>query len=64
MKFWFKPAKISTEIYGMLKTVYENKALSCMSLNRLKDSEREVSTLKTIQRVGSQNPKTMDKSVK
>ena len=32
-----------------------------MSLKCLKDSEREVSTLKTVQRVGNQNPKTVEK---
>jgi hypothetical protein len=53
--------KISTEIYEMLKTVYENEALSCMSLNHLKDAEREVSTLKMIHRMGCLNPKTVKK---
>jgi hypothetical protein len=32
-----------------------------MSSNHLKDSEKEVRTLKMIQKVGSQNPKTVKK---
>jgi len=56
--------KISTKIYEMLKTVYENEALSCTSSNRLKDSEMEVSALKMTQKVGCQNPKPVEKPVK
>jgi hypothetical protein len=40
------------EKYKMLKTIYRKGSISYMSLNGLKDSEWDVKTLKTIQRVG------------
>ena len=51
-------------IYKTLKTVYENQALSCMYLNCLKDSQREVRTLddpRSRKPCITQNPVTVEK---